>query len=206
MWIHSYDFEDGHAIPAQNAFCVPDPATRASFAPNRNPHLAWGDLPEGTVSLALMVIDVDVPTSGEDVNQEGRLVPADLERTDFVHWVIVNLPAEMATIENGRYSDGVIPHGKTTPDGPPEQGVNDYTSWFAGDEDMEGTYRGYDGPCPPWNDSIIHHYEFRLFALDAHLELTSASFTVGDVTAAMEGHVLETAKLTGTYTMNPELA
>ena len=31
---------------------------------------------------------------------------------------------------------------------------------------MGGSYYGYDGPCPPWNDSIPHHYLFTLYALD----------------------------------------
>jgi phosphatidylethanolamine-binding protein (PEBP) family uncharacterized protein len=38
--------------------------------------------------------------------------------------------------------------------------------WFAGDNDMRGDYYGYDGPCPPWNDEIVHRYVFTLFALD----------------------------------------
>lgn len=35
-----------------------------------------------------------------------------------------------------------------------------------GDPNMEGVYGSYDGPCHPWNDSILHHYHFDLFALD----------------------------------------
>ena len=45
-------------------------------------------------------------------------------------------------------------------------GVNNYTDWFAGDEQMAGDYGGYDGPCPPWNDELLHHYRFTLYALD----------------------------------------
>lgn len=205
MWIRSNDFEDGQSIPPENAFCVPDRDDHATFSSNQNPHLVWGGVPEGTVSLAILVVDVDVPTKGDDVNLEGREVPADLARTDFVHWVIINIPAELDYIERGQYSDGVTPHGKPIADGRPEQGVNDYTSWFAGDPAMEGTYRGYDGPCPPWNDSIIHHYEFRCFALDADLEPPASHFTAADVMDAMSGHVLDRATLTGTYTMNPRL-
>ena len=46
------------------------------------------------------------------------------------------------------------------------QGVNSYTSWFASDHDMSGDYFGYDGPCPPWNDALVHRYVFTLYALD----------------------------------------
>ena len=45
------------------------------------------------------------------------------------------------------------------------QGINDYTGWFAGNPAMAGDYYGYDGPFPPWNDSLVHHYVFTLYAL-----------------------------------------
>ena len=31
---------------------------------------------------------------------------------------------------------------------------------------MSGDYFGYDGPCPPWNDALVHRYVFTLYALD----------------------------------------
>jgi len=46
------------------------------------------------------------------------------------------------------------------------QGINEYTGWFAGDKDMAGDYYGYDGPCPPWDDSNVHRYVFTLYALN----------------------------------------
>ena len=46
------------------------------------------------------------------------------------------------------------------------QGLNSYVEWFAGDAEMAGDYFGYDGPCPPWNDSIRHRYVFTLYAID----------------------------------------
>jgi len=71
---------------------------------------------------------------------------------------------------------------------------------------MEGTYRGYDGPCPPWNDSIVHHYTFTLYALDVESLPVTGNFTAADVRKAMEGHVLAEASLTGTYSLNPDVA
>jgi phosphatidylethanolamine-binding protein (PEBP) family uncharacterized protein len=83
-------------------------------------------------------------------------------------------------------------------------GVNDFTSWFAADEAMRGTYYGYDGPCPPWNDSILHHYVFTLYAVDVvRLEVNGPRGA--DVRAALTGHVLAQARLMGIYTLNPRL-
>ena len=83
--------------------------------------------------------------------------------------------------------------------------MNHYTSWFAGDADMEGTYMGYDGPAPPWNDERVHHYHFRIYALDIERSPVQERFQAADVLAAIEGHVLGEAQITGTYTVNPAL-
>jgi len=207
MNLTSHSFSDGNAIPARYAFGKIDPQTHIALSENRNPHLAWDDVPAGTQSFVLLCHDPDVPSQPDDVNQEGRSVPASLPRVDFYHWVLIELPAESRDIEDGAYSSGITPRGKAgplTPQGA-RQGVNDYTQWFAGDNDMRGDYFGYDGPCPPWNDTIPHRYVFTLYALDvANLPLDGA-FTGADVTRAMQGHVLAQASLTGVYSLNPEV-
>ena len=81
--------------------------------------------------------------------------------------------------------------------------MNDYTVWFKNDPNMAGDYFGYDGPCPPWNDEIPHHYVFTLFALDVEKCPVQRKFTASDVLKAMKGHVLGQAKLTGLYSLNP---
>ena len=70
---------------------------------------------------------------------------------------------------------------------------------------MGGNYADYDGPCPPWNDSIIHHYHFTVYALDIESLELNEIFEAGDVIKSMEGHVLETASYMGTYSMNPKV-
>jgi Raf kinase inhibitor-like YbhB/YbcL family protein len=121
-----------------------------------------------TQSFAIICHDPDVPSQGDDVNQEDRSVPASLPRVDFFHWVLIDLPASLDEIKEGEFSSDVTPRGKPGPHAPhgARQGINDYTSWFAGDNDMRGDYYGYDGPCPPWNDEIVHRYVFTVFALD----------------------------------------
>jgi hypothetical protein len=55
---------------------------------------------------------------------------------------------------------------------------------------------GYNGPCPP--PGKVHHYIFRLFALDSALNLGDKADAAA-VEAAMKGHVLATAELVGTF-------
>jgi hypothetical protein len=71
---------------------------------------------------------------------------------------------------------------------------------------MSGDYCGYDGPCPPWNDAIIHHYVFTLYALDIERVPVDGKFTGQQVRDAIRGHILDQASITGTYTLNPSLA
>ncbi len=207
MRVTSTSFADGQKIPGEFAFCVPDAAHHVCLGKNLNPQLAWSDVPAGTRSFAIICHDPDVPSKGDDVNQEGRVVPAALPRVDFFHWVLVDLPVAVNAIKEGEFSNDVTPRGKPGPQAAQgaRQGVNNYTDWFAGDHDMRGDYHGYDGPCPPWNDEIVHHYVFTVYALDIeHLPLTG-KFGGPEVRAAMQGHILAEASLTGTYTLNPKL-
>ena len=207
MKLWSDSFKDGGSIPGEFAFCVIDPVNHVAISSNLNPHLAWGDVPAGTESLVLICDDYDVPSRGDDVNQEGRTVPADLPRTVFFHWTLIELPADMESIAAGHFSDGVTVRGKPGPEAPSgtRHGINDYTGWFAGDAQMAGDYFGYDGPCPPWNDSIVHHYRFTLYALDISYVPVEGKFTGQQVLDAIKGHVLDQASITGTYTLNPSL-
>ncbi|AVR95421.1 YbhB/YbcL family Raf kinase inhibitor-like protein [Pseudoduganella armeniaca] len=204
MKIWSHSFKDGAPIPGDNAFAVPDPASHVRLAGNRNPHLAWDDIPPGTASLVLLCIDGDAPTVGTDVNKEGRTLPVDLPRGDFYHWALVDIPPSVTTLPEGAHAQGVTAHGKPGPaiaGSPMRHGLNDYTSWFAQDPEMAGDYFGYDGPCPPWNDERVHHYIFRLYALDIAKLPVSGRFTAQDVLAAMHGHIVDEAQLIGTYTL-----
>ncbi|MFQ5522902.1 MAG: YbhB/YbcL family Raf kinase inhibitor-like protein [Acidimicrobiia bacterium] len=207
MRLTTTSFEDGGPIPPRYAFAKPDPATHVTLSDNVNPALEWDDVPEGTRSFALLCVDPDVPSVGDDVNQEGREVPADLPRVEFFHWVVVDLPADLRSIAEGEFSDGVVAGGKQVAEGPHgcRQGINDYTKWFGDDPDMGGKYYGYDGPAPPWNDSIIHHYHFILYALGTERTDVKGDFTGQDVREAIDGHVLAEASVVGTYTQNPRL-
>jgi Raf kinase inhibitor-like YbhB/YbcL family protein len=201
MRIHSNSFANGQPIPAEYAMGQAD-----GFAGNRNPHLAWDQVPAGTRSFALLCIDTDAPTVPETVGRDDMEIPVEQPRGDFIHWTMIDIAADARQIEAGSCSDGITPKGKRTPPGPPgaRQGLNDYTGWFAGDADMGGDYFGYDGPYPPFNDLRTHRYFFRLFALDVEKLGVAERFTAADVLRAMHAHVLGEALVHGTYTLNAD--
>ena len=202
MRISSESFEHRGRIPAEFALGAP-----GGFGGNRNPHLRWDDVPGGTRSFALMCIDTDAPTDPSTVGRNDLQIPVEQPRTDFVHWVVVDLPADLRTIAAGSCSDGVSAHGKQQPPGPAgaRQGLNDYTGWFAGNADMGGDYFGYDGPYPPSNDLRLHRYFFRLFALDVARLPVPERFTAADVFIAGQGHALTEASVWGSYSLNPDV-
>jgi len=205
MILSSDSFIDKGAIPGRCAFAVADPKAHVKLSDNRNPHFAWRDLPAGTQSLVLVCVDGDVPSKPDDVNKDGRQIPATLPRTDFFHWLLVDLKPDAGPIREGEFSSGVTAGGKSGPAGArgTRQGINDYTGWFAGDKDMAGDYFGYDGPCPPWNDSIVHRYVFTLYALGVERAPVEGAFRGPELLQAIKPHVLASAKLTGTYSLNP---
>jgi len=96
----------------------------------------------------------------------------------WVHWVLYNLPAEVSELPEN------IAKVESLDLGGARQGRNDFRR------------PGYGGPCPP--PGPAHRYFFKLYALDTRLEL-KAGAQKKDVEAAMEGHVLGSAQLMGTY-------
>lgn len=206
MKFWSDSFCDGDRIPQEFAFGKWNEETKIELSENKNPHFSWSDLPEGTKSLALVCCDPDVPSRGDDVNQEGRVVPASLPRVDFFHWALIDIPVDQNEISVGEYCDGVTAKGKSGPESlrGARHGVNNYTQWFEGDESMAGLYFGYDGPCPPWNDEITHHYQFTFYALSVERSPLEGNFPASSVPDAIKGAVLAQETITGLYAINPE--
>ncbi len=93
----------------------------------------------------------------------------------FVHWVVYNIPKDTLKLPKG------VPKNKTLNDGS-RHGINDFGR------------TGYGGPCPPKE----HRYYFKIYALDAMLDL-QAGVSKADVETAMKGHILATGELTGRY-------
>lgn len=202
----STSITDGETIGRAFALAEPAEEGHVTFAGNNNPHLAWDDVPGTARSFVVTCIDIDAPSVGDDVNQEDREVPADLERAEFTHWLLANLPSDLRVIEQGTHSAGVTPRGKQADASPVGvHGENDYTKWFAGDPDLEGDWNGYDGCAPPWNDSIPHRYRFTVYALDTEALDLDPGFARDELTSAMKDHIVDSASIMGTYATNPRL-
>lgn len=201
MKLNSQTLVAGQRIPVQHAMGVAGP-TGPVPGDNISPHLAWSDVPAGTQSFAVICHDPDVPSSAEDVNQADRRVPYALPRVDFYHWVLVDIPAQLTELAAGIEGSGLTPKGKAPtvqPHG--RRGINDYTSWFAGDADMAGNYAGYDGPWPPFNDERLHHYHFTVYALSVPQLDLPALFDGRQALAAMQSVTLAQASLVVTYAL-----
>ncbi|MDE2407015.1 MAG: YbhB/YbcL family Raf kinase inhibitor-like protein [Xanthomonadaceae bacterium] len=200
MHLHSHSFEHRQPLPAE--FALGADAGRG-VGGNRNPHLAWDEVPEATRSFVLLCIDTDAPTDGALVADAATPIPVAHPRGDFVHWLVANIPASTREIAAGSCSDGLTARGKPQAhDAGGVSGLNDYTGWFAGDATMGGQYFGYDGPYPPPHDLRTHRYFFRLFALDVATLALPAAFTAADAFRAMHGHVLAEAAIHGTYSLH----
>jgi hypothetical protein len=197
---------NGGRIPDEFAFGVPDDQGRVALGRNRNPAIRWQGAPAGTRSFAILCVDPDVPSKPDRVNKDGMTVPAGLPRVDFYHWVLVDIPGDRDEILAGEDSHKVTAGGKGPgPTGYGVRGINNYTDWFAGDAEMRGDYGGYDGPCPPWNDELVHRYRFVVYALDVPSLGLSGRFGGPEAVEAMRGHVLAQAEWVGTYTLIPSL-
>ncbi|TXI73910.1 MAG: YbhB/YbcL family Raf kinase inhibitor-like protein [Dechloromonas sp.] len=207
MKLISNSFADGERIPGDFAFCIPHADHHVCLGKNLNPHLAWSDVPAGTKSFAIICHDPDVPSVGDDVNQEGKTIPASLPRVDFFHWVLIDLPPTITEIAAGEFSSDVTPRGKPGPQSlhGSRQGINNYTDWFAGDNDMRGDYYGYDGPCPPWNDEVQHRYVFTVYALNVSQIETGSHLSGTDLRECIVKHRIDSASLVGKYSLNPSL-
>ena len=136
-----------------------------------SPPLAWSGVPKGTKQLALICDDPDAPS---------RKKPGP---KPWVHWVIYGLPAELRAMPEGLARDAQL--------GPPTGARQGKNSWSADNV-------GYRGPMPPVG-SGPHRYYFKLYALDAKLDLATGKADKDGLLAAIKGHVLAEAVLMGTY-------
>jgi Raf kinase inhibitor-like YbhB/YbcL family protein len=151
-------FGDGDAIPLRYS----DDGEKIS------PPLAWIGVPDNALSIAILMEDPDVK-----------------ENKPFVHWTLVNLPAEKTALRAGVPGDPKLEEPKGAVQGTTSRGVP-----------------GYMGPKPPVGDPP-HHYHFQIFALDAALEVAPGAGRK-EILDAMKGHVVGFGELVGTFQRTPE--
>lgn len=89
----------------------------------------------------------------------------------WVHWTVFNIDPKIQEISENSVPEGAV------------EGITDFGSI------------GYGGPCP---HSGAHRYFFKLYALDAKLDLLAGS-SKKEIEKAMEGHILDKAELIGLY-------
>ena len=95
----------------------------------------------------------------------------------WTHWLLYNLPADHHEV-----AEAIPPHD-TLSNGA-HQGKNSFGKI------------GYGGPSPPKGKP--HRYFFKLYALDAKLELPPGA-SKQQLEQAMQGHVLDRGELVGKY-------
>lgn len=189
MKVFSNTFDDQGRLPGHVAHRRVDRADHDAPAANRNPHVAWSDVPEGTRSLVLAAVDVGIPA-------------------EFNHWVLVDIDPGLGEIAEGALGEDGVPGGKPGPEAAfgARQGAHGYRGFFAEDPAKAGGRSGPDGPCPPRNDGLVHRYVFLLYATDLERVPLGGTFTAADVLEAIDGHVLDETSFTGHYSLDPSLA
>ena len=131
---------------------------------NVSPALSWSGAPAGTKSFALSVYDPDAPTG-----------------SGFWHWVVFNIPADVAVLAKGAGD----PKGAVAPKG----AVQSRTDFGA---------PCYGGPCPPKGDAP-HHYHFTIFAVDTDKLGPDENASAAFVGFNLHFHTLAKAEFVGLY-------
>ncbi len=98
----------------------------------------------------------------------------------WVHWVLYKIPANTTELP-----EAVPPAEKVSQPAGALQGVNTADSI------------GYHGPMPPKGHGV-HHYHFKLYALDTPLDLKPGA-SKKQLLKAMSGHILAEGELVGIY-------
>ena len=134
--------------------------------------------------------DVSPPLSWKGVPEASKELvlicddPDAPTKEPWVHWVLYKIPANIKGLPEG------VPRQPRMKDPPGAlQGQN---SWPKGEK------IGYGGPMPPPGHGM-HHYHFKLYALDAPLAATEPGLEKNALLKQVQGHILAEGKLIGTY-------
>jgi Raf kinase inhibitor-like YbhB/YbcL family protein len=149
--LESAAFEDGTVIPAQY--------TRSTLPGGQNISIpfAWRNPPAGTRSFVLAI--------------------ADRSANDWIHWMVVNIPADTFSISEGASRTAQMPHGS---------------------KELVNTFGlpGYDGPQPP-RGTGVHDYEATVYALDVATIDLAGEVSAKELEAAIGKRLINSARITG---------
>jgi Raf kinase inhibitor-like YbhB/YbcL family protein len=128
--------------------------------------------------------DVNPPIFIGNISPEAKSLVIIVDDPDapagtFTHWIAWNIPPR------GEIPEAVPAEGTVKSPIPMIQGRNDFGKI------------GYGGPCPPRGHGI-HHYHFKVYALDTTLDLEPGA-TRKELAKAMDGHVIQWGELVGLY-------
>ncbi|MEE9210271.1 MAG: YbhB/YbcL family Raf kinase inhibitor-like protein [Kiloniellales bacterium] len=161
MTLISADFSDGDYLG--NDHILSEAYGFGCAGGNVSPQLSWSGAPDGTKSFALTCFDPDAPTG-----------------SGFWHWVVVNIPPDIASLEAGAGSPGgSLPAGAL-------QVRTDFGA------------PGYGGPCPPEGDHP-HRYIFTVFAVSIEELPVTADTAAAVVGFNLNFNTLAKASLMGLY-------
>jgi Raf kinase inhibitor-like YbhB/YbcL family protein len=151
----------------------PIPSKYTADGKDISPPIAWDNLPEGTQELVLICDDPDAP--GHE---------------PWVHWIVYSIPKTVTELAEGMPTPGLLPDpaNPVQESWPGTQGLNSWTS---------GVKVGYRGPAPP--PGSVHHYRFRVYALNASLNLKDEADKQRLLNAMTHCGVLAWGELVGTY-------
>jgi Raf kinase inhibitor-like YbhB/YbcL family protein len=153
MEILSSAFKDGEKVPIQ--YVMPGAGGKNISVP-----LSWKNIPSGTKSFALSMVD-----------------PHPVAQ-NWVHWLVINIPASAVSIEEGASRKKMPP------------GAVELQSSFG---DI-----GYGGPEPP-KGTGGHPYVFTLYALNVEKLNLGVKTSLSAFKKTLEGKILVSATLTGMY-------
>jgi Raf kinase inhibitor-like YbhB/YbcL family protein len=161
LYLTSPAFEDGAIIPTKY--------TGASTTLPISPELQWTNVPDGTVSFALILDDQD----------------NSLQKTTnmTLHWLIFNIPGTARGLPED------VPHVEQLPDGSIQTTLTGTKSIPA-----RPGYKGMGAPA----EGPYHHYIYWLFAIDTKLPLDSGA-SRDEVYSAINGHILDKAVLVSRF-------
>jgi Raf kinase inhibitor-like YbhB/YbcL family protein len=130
---------------------------------NTSPQLSWSDVPAGTQSFTITCFDPDAPTP-----------------SGFWHWVLVDVPAEVTTLDTGAGMDGAVLPGNA----------------FMCRNDAN--QKAFMGAAPPPGDQV-HRYYFVVHAVREPSLGVDADASAAVVSFNLAFKTLGRAILHGTY-------